>query len=161
MNLGIVCVESFLLIIVAALPLAFGLASVLRLRSLSWHTIMLATLPVWLIVGYALLHLGHQRLFVAWHRLQNTAVPQEGCVSYEPQFNRLLAKYSMSEDDFWAWVRTHPWGLSQVASPYEYDLQQLNIIEPAFSFCSEPAPNGAQLRVYYKTGVAYIAYYVN
>ena len=161
MNLGIVCIESFLLIIVAAFPLAFGLASVLRLKNSSWQTILLASLRLWLIVGYALLDLGHQRLYVAWHRLQNTAVPPEGCVSYEPQFNRLLAKYSMSEDDFLEWARTHPWGLSQAVSPNTNDLQQLDVIEPAFSFCSEPAPNGAQLRAYCKTGVAYIAYYVN
>ncbi len=161
MNLGIVCIASFLLIVVAAFLLAFGLVSVFRFTNVSWRTIMLASLPLWLIVGYALLDFGHQRLYVAWHRWQNAAVPPEGCIYYEPQFSRLLAKYSMTENDFLEWARAHPWGLCEDSSPNEHDLKQLGVNEPAFSFSSEAAPNGAQLRVVYKMGIAYIAYYAN
>ncbi|MEO8268631.1 MAG: hypothetical protein ABI557_02855 [Aureliella sp.] len=46
-------------------------------------------------------------------------------------------------------------------SPHEYDLKQLGLDDPALSFSNEAAPNGAQLRVYYKSGVAYIAYFAN
>ncbi|MCC7335030.1 MAG: hypothetical protein IT422_08035 [Pirellulaceae bacterium] len=161
MNLGVVSIESFLLIIVASFAIAFGLASLLRLKNVSWHTIVLVSLPLWLMIGFALLDFGHQRLYAAWHRWQNAVVPQQGCIYYDPQFNRLLAKYSMKEADFLTWTTNHPWRLEQDGSPREYDLKQFGVVDPEFSFSNEPAPNGAQLRVYYKSGVAYIAYYAN
>lgn len=161
MNLGIVYVESFLAIVGTALAIAFGLASLLRLKHVSWHTIALVSLPLWLIVGFTLLNFGQQRLYTVWHHWQNVAVPRQSCSYYDPQFNRLLAKYPMNESDFLEWARNHPWGLSQFDSPVEYDLEQLGVVDPQFSYSNEPAPNGAQLRVYYKSGVAYIAYYAN
>ena len=161
MNLGIVYIESFLLIVAASFVIAIGLASALRLKNVSWNTIVLASLPIWLVVGFGLLDFGQQRLYSAWHRWQNAAVPHQGCTYYDPQFNRLLAKYSMSEHDFLKWIKAHPWGLSPDGSPSEYDLEQLGFVDPEHSFSNDPAPNGAQLRVYYKSGVTYIAYYAN
>ena len=161
MNLGVVLIESFLLIVAGSFAIAFGVASLLRLKNVSWHTIVLVSLPLWLIVGFTLLDFGQARLYSAWHRWQNAAVPQQGCVYYDPQFNRLLAKYTMEEADFLAWAATHPWHLKQDRSPREYDLKQFGVVEPEFSFSNEPAPNGAQLRVYYKSGTTYIAYYAN
>ena len=161
MNLGVVYIESFLTIVLVSLFIAIGLASVLRFRDAPGHTIVLASLPLWLLVGFTLLSFGQQRLYTAWHRWQNAAVPHQGCIYYEPQFNRLLAQYSMSEHEFLEWAKNHPWGLQLDGSPSEYDLQHLGVVDPALSFSNAAAPNGAQLRVYYKSGIAYIAYFAN
>ncbi len=58
------------------------------------------TLPLWLAIGFFMLDIFHHRLFVVWHRYQNEAVPQQGCLTYDPDFYRLYATYQMSVEEW-------------------------------------------------------------
>ena len=111
MNLGLIYIQSFLLIVVASSFVAFALASMLRLRRVSWHLVVVAALPLWLAIGFFALSELHQPLFVVSHRWQNEAVPATGCLTYEAEFNRLYAAYRMNRDDFIDWVESHLWNL--------------------------------------------------
>lgn len=159
MNLGVIYFKTFAAIIVTSFILAMLVASFLRFRGCSWRTVFAAALPVWLAIGFLMLNLGHQRMFVAWHKWQNTALPQKGCLTYEPDFTRLYATYEMDRDNFEAWVTNHPWHLHVGDNGLlHHDGPQLGVDKPELSFETESAPNGKQLRVYYKSGIMYVSY---
>lgn len=98
-------------------------------------------------------------MFAAWHKWQNTAVPKDGCLTYEPDFSRLFATYEMSRDEFDEWVSNHAWRLHAGNNRLlRYDGLRLGFAEPELSFETDSTPNGKQLRVYYKSGVMYVSY---
>lgn len=159
MNLGDIYLKTFAAIIAISFVFAFTVASLLRFWRCSWRTIVLAALPIWLTVGFLSLNTSHQRLFVAWHKWQNTALPKTGCLTYEPDFTRLYATYTMTRDEFQAWVTNHPWQLHAGNNgSLHHDGPRLGFDEPELSFETDSAPNGKQLRVYYKSGIMYVAY---
>lgn len=159
MNLGDIYLKTFGALIVTSFVIAVAIASLLRFRSCSWRTIILAALPLWLIVGFFVLDTSHQRLFVAWHQWQNSALPKNGCLTYEPDFTRLYATYEMRREEFEDWVSEHPWGLQPGSNGLlHHDGPRLGFDAPDLSFESDMAPNGKQLRVYYKSGIMYVSY---
>ena len=159
MNLGSIYLKAFFAIIAITFVFALTVASLLRLRRCRWRTVVLAALPIWLIIGRLVLDTSHQRLFVAWHRWQNTALPQQGCLTYEPEFTRLYATYKMSRTEFQVWVNDHPWQLHAGDNGLlHHDGPRLGFDGPAFSFETDSAPNGKQLRVYYKSRIMYVSY---
>ncbi len=159
MNLGNIYLKTFAAIIAMSLVLALGVASLLRFRRVSWRTVILTSLPIWLLVGFLVLNTSHQRLFSAWHKSQNTLLPKNGCRTYEPDFTRLYATYSMNRGEFEAWVNNHPWQLHVGNSGLlHHDGPRLGFEEPDLSFETDFAPNEKQLRVYYKSGIMYVSY---
>ena len=159
MNLGDIYLKTLFALITTSLVLAVMVASLLRFRRCSWRTVILVALPIWLIVGFLVLNTAHQRLFVAWHRWQNTTLPNHGCLTYQPAFTRLYATYAMSRDEFETWVQDHPWRLHAGDNALlHHDGPHLGFDEPELSFETDSAPNGKQLRVYYESGIMYVAY---
>jgi hypothetical protein len=161
MNLGNIYLKTFAAIIAISFVLAVMVASLLRFRRCSWRTVVLSALPIWLMVGFFVLNTSHQRLFVAWHKWQNSALPKQGCLTYEPDFTRLYATYAMSRSEFETWVNDHPWRLHAGNNGLlHHDGPRLGFDEPELSFETDSAPNGRQLRVYYRSGIMYVAYNV-
>jgi len=159
MNLGDIYLKTFAAIIAISFFIAVIVASLLRLRRCSWRSVFIAALPLWLVIGFLAVNLGHKRLFVAWQKLQNVTLPQTGCVSYEPDFTRLYATYKMDRDEFTTWVANHPWQLHVGDNTLlHHDGPRLGLDDPELSFETESAPNGKQLRVYYKSGIMYVSY---
>jgi hypothetical protein len=159
MNLGDIYFKTFAVIVAVSFLLALALTSLLRLRKFSWQVVVYAALPVWLVLGYLLLDAYHQSCFVAWHRWQNTALPNQGCLTYEPELHRLYATYDMDRSDFEAWVRSHPWQLGAGSNGLlHHDGPRLGFDAPELSFETAMAPNGQQLRVYFKAGIVYVSY---
>lgn len=160
MNFGDIYLKSFAVIVGASFLIAVMIASPLRFwRRTSWQTVVLTALPIWLILGFLALDWGHRRLFVTWHRWQNTALPSDGCLTYEPSFARLYATYEMTRDEFKRWARNHPWELQPSGNELlPSDGPRLGLDSPELCFASEMGPNGKQLRVYYKTGTMYVSY---
>ncbi|MCU0718475.1 MAG: hypothetical protein MUC83_02130 [Pirellula sp.] len=117
------------------------------------------------VLGIALAYAGnsflHHDLFVRNHQSHNSFMPKEGCLTYEPSFGHLFASYAMSRNEFEQWVSIHPWKLK----PYdlalvEYDSKRLNFAAPEVAYATEMAPDGGQLRVYFRDGVMYVSYNV-
>jgi ABC-type Fe3+ transport system permease subunit len=73
---------------------------------------ILGTLVLGLPLSGLLLAVGQTPLFRVWHRSQNTVVPAEGCLTYEPTFFVLHATYRMDRKAFDAWANSHPWKLA-------------------------------------------------
>lgn len=122
---------------------------------------VLSTTLLFLILAYGANKLFHRDLFVWQHQRHNTLVPKSGCISYQPSFGHLFASYEMSRSEFEKWVTTHPMKLE----PYdgaiaEHDGRRLGFHEPELSYASEMAPNGGQMRVYFKNGTMYFSYNV-
>jgi hypothetical protein len=106
-----------------------------------------------------MLSLGHQQMFVAWHRWQNNVLPQKECLTYDPNFTRLYATYNMDRGSFETWVTSHPWQLHVGHNGLlHHDGPRLGVGQPELSFETERAPNGRQLRVYCKSGIMYVSY---
>lgn len=159
MNLGDIYLKTFAVIIAFSFVLAVMATSLLRLRQCSWRTIVLAAIPIWLAVGFLLLNLCHQPLFTAWHKLQNTTLPNHGCLTYEPDFTRLYATYRMTREQFETWVTNHPWQFHAGNNGLlHHDGPRLGMDGPELSFETESASNGKQLRVYFKLGTMYVSY---
>ncbi|MBC8872891.1 MAG: hypothetical protein H8E44_25940 [Planctomycetes bacterium] len=159
MNLGDIYLKTFAAIIGTSFVLALMVASLLRFRRCSWRTVILAALPIWVLLGFLILNTSHQRLFAAWHKSQNTALPKNGCRTYEPDFTRLYATYSLTRDEFEAWANNHPWQLHAGDNGLlHHDGPRLGFDEPELSFETDSAPNGKQLRAYYKSGIMYVSY---
>jgi hypothetical protein len=160
MNLGVVYIKSFLLIISVSFVFSFGIASLLRFfRRVSWQPIFAIAITIWLCIGFFGLNNWHEKLFNAWHRWQNEAMPSKGCITYEPDFTRLFATYRMTRPEFEAWVTSHPWKLNPGDNGLLYhDRGRLGFNSPELSFETETAPNGKQLRVYFESGIMYVSY---
>ena len=162
MNLGDIYLKTFAAIIAMTFLASLTVASLLRIWRFSWRSVIYAALPVWLALGFFILDTGHQGLFVAWHQWQNSVLPKHGCLTYEPDFYRLYATYEMTRQEFDIWVLDHPWHLrSGGNSLLHHDGPRFGLDEPEASFETDMAPNGKQLRVYYKSGKMYASYNSN
>ncbi|MFO0923981.1 MAG: hypothetical protein U0905_15990 [Pirellulales bacterium] len=162
MNLGVIHILSFGAIVVASFVISFAVASTIRWWRGSWPAVVYATLPLWLAIGFFMLDVFHHRLFVVWHRYQNEAVPQQGCLTYAPDFYRLYATYQMSVEELDRWVMHHPWQLQSAdvnVCPHDSERFGLEVSEKSYQ--TEMAPNGRQLRLYYKSGTLYVSYNSN
>ena len=160
MNLGAVWVDAFLAIAGVASLAGVLAAAALRLKA-RLHWAIVGLLAVVFAVLLTLLGnvFGHAHLFKAWHRDQNSAVPQSGCVTYEPWFGGLSAAYSMTRAEFEAWATGHSWGLTTCDLAHaDADRAVLSFGQPEAAFATPPAPDGGQLRAYYVKGTAYIFY---
>jgi len=165
MNLGEIYIKSGVAICIGACLLTLLIVLILRFVKKTRRCTLFMTFcllaPVLSVVGD---HFGHGPLFVAWHRAQNTLLPESGCLTYKPSFFRLYATYRMSRAEFEDWATHHPWQLVPMDEggfplpPQE--VENLGLERPEAAYASEPAPNGRQLRVYYAKGTMYVAYYV-
>ena len=162
MNLGVVFFETSGEISTAAFWIAVFLTALLRflkririrwlIASLLFSTIALN------YIGHKLFHLEN---FKTRHQAQNIWVPQHGCITYEPSPGQLFASYTMSSEEFEKWVAEHPFGMSQYdLGLMDSDSVRLGFSEPEAAYATEMAPNGKQLRVYYKNGRMYLSYNV-
>lgn len=162
MHLGDIYIKTFFLLTAIAFGIAIAGSLVLR----SWKRISAGRLFVLsLAVGVFLAYIGnsrfHRDLFVSWQQSQNEWVPQIGCLSYEPSFGHLYATYSMSRDEFERWVESYPAEMSSYdTSFFVHDSERLGFGDPEVAYATEMAPNGNQLRVYFKDGVMYLSYNV-
>lgn len=162
MNLGLVYLLSFLAILTISLIVALMLACILRIWSFAWSTIFSAALLLWFVLGLFALESFHQPVFAFWHRMQNKSLPREQCLTYDPSFYRLYASYRMSPETFEFWISTHDWNLHPADNVMHLDDgEKLKLDSPEKSFATESAPNGKQLRIYYRSGVMYAAYNSN
>lgn len=161
MNLGDIYLKTFLVLTATAFALSFVVASLLRIRRrVSWSGVVCIGLLLGGCGAVIACRVFHQTLFVAWHKTQNEAVPSSGCITYEPDFTRLYATYEMTRTEFDAWIANHPWKLKPgINGPLNEDGLRFGITEPDASFETEMAPNGKQLRVYFKSGIMYLAYH--
>ena len=160
MHLGDIYIKTFFLISAVAFGIAIASSFLLR----SWKRINAGWLfALSLVVGLSLAYAGnsqfHRDIFVRWQQSQNKWVPQKGCLTYEPSFGRLYATYSMSRDEFERWTASYPAEMS----PYDmsflvHDSERLGFSDPEVAYATEMAPNGNQLRVYFKDGVMYLSY---
>jgi hypothetical protein len=162
MNLGDVYLKTVLLISGVSFCVCLAGAIVWRLwREVPWRVVWLTTFCAGCVVAPTANSFLHRRVFISWHRGQNEYVPKTGCVTYEPSFFRLYASYRMDRETFDDWVANHPWRLlpfdGEVPS---YDGQRLGFESPDVALATEMAPNGRQLRVYFKDGMMYLSYYV-
>lgn len=162
MNLGEVFIETAFVICLVACLLALSVALILRyMKRTRWFvSLTVFVVLVSVLVGGGL-YFGHSPLFAAWHRFRNNVLPRTDCLTYEPSFFRLYATYRMSRAEFDAWIARHPWHLTpcderQIASQ---DAEQLGFAQPDAAYASEPAPNGRQLRVYFKNDTMYVSYW--
>ncbi|GAB5406149.1 MAG: hypothetical protein Aurels2KO_43800 [Aureliella sp.] len=127
----------------------------------TWRSICLAALPLWLVIGFCGLEYLHQPLFVALHQGQNTSLPSEGCLSYEPSFGRLFASYRMSREELDRWVSSFPVKMEPYDNAFlDFDAERLGFTDAEASYATPMASNGNQLRVYYSEGVMYVSYNV-
>ena len=168
MNLGDIYLKTFLVLTTMALVLSCLLALVLsRLvasllrfrRRVSWADVLCFGFLLGCFVAFTANMLLHRPLFVAWHKAQNDAVPTTGCLTYDPHFTRLYATYQMTRTEFDTWVANHPWELRPGDNGLlHHDGPEFDLGEPDASFETEMAPNGRQLRVYFKSGIMYVSY---
>ncbi len=161
-GLGEAYINVFLWITVCGFAVAVVVAVIIRLLfrvRLGW---CLLIAPV---LGIALAYAGnsyfHHDLFVRSHQSHNSFMPKEGCLTYEPSFGHLFASYAMSRDEFKQWVSLHPWKLKPYDMAFvDQDSKRLNFAEPEVAYATEMAPDGGQLRVYFRDGVMYVSYNV-
>ncbi|XZE42797.1 hypothetical protein SH467x_002331 [Pirellulaceae bacterium SH467] len=162
MNLGLIYLCSMMAILVATYGVALLLASILKVWRWGWGTVAFVAIPIWFFLGVFCLDSYLPSVFSGWHRWQNGALPREHCLTYEPSFYRLYASYRMSPEAFDSWVATHDWSLHAVENGLHVnDGEKLKLDNPERTYATEPAPNGKQLRVYYRSGVMYVAYNSN
>lgn len=161
-GLGETYINVFLWLAAAGFAIATILVAMIRLLTrarMLWCVILTFLLGPFL--AYAANSLFHHDLFVRRHQSLNKLVPQEGCLRYEPSFGHLFASYTISQEDFERWVAKHPWGLDPYdLSLVDHDSKRLNFTSPDLAYATEMAPNGGQLRVYFKDGVMYLSYNV-
>ena len=158
MNLGQTSINAFLVLGLTGTGLALALcvvvAMIFRRRRLLMMFFLLGPVFAWLAVS-----LFHESLFVRWHQAQNRLVPTEyPCLLYQPTFNALWAEYSMTTEEFDAWVQSHPWSLKTLDEPLPFDQEKMGETLPEKMVATEPAPNGKQLRAYHADGKTFIFY---
>ena len=160
MNLGDIYLKTFLALTAGSLVLSCLLVSLLRFwRRVPWVDILWIGCLLGCFAAIVANTSLHRRLFVSWHRAQNDAVPATGCVTYEPDFTRLYATYRMTRPEFDAWIANHPWKLKPGDNGLlHHDGPRFGLDEPDAGFETEMAPNGRQLRVYFKSGIMYVSY---
>jgi hypothetical protein len=164
MNLGDICLKSAFVLIACGLILGAILTVVFLLakrKRVHLSTILLGTVLIGSPLCCLGLYFGHAPLFRAWHRIQNDAVPAEGCLTYEPTFFLFHATYEMDRQAFDTWVASHPWKLA----PFEpdaifefHDGPYFGLEKCEAVYESPRGPKGNNLRVYYNKGIAYISY---
>lgn len=161
MNLGSTYLIVFLAIVVASLGASVLLVTPLRWRGWSWRTVLLIALPIWLVFGFFSLDQFQQSVFTVVHRTQNTILPREGCLRYEPSPGHLYAAYSMTREEFERWVADCSVEMERYDnSLVEFDSKRLGFEDPEVSYATPMAANGKQMRVYYAGGVMYVSYNV-
>ena len=160
MNLGDIYLKTFLALTGMAFLLSFLMASLLRIRRrASWGTVFGIGCSVGIFAAFFANMSLHRPLFVSWHKAQNDAVPTTGSLTYEPDFFELNATCQMTRPEFDAWVGSHPWNLEPGDNSFlHHDGPSFGLSEPEASFETEMAPNGRQLRVYFKSGIMYLSY---
>jgi len=162
MNLGVIYINTFIDITLSALAIALVTTILIRLlKNLSILFVFAMFLGLSLVFVYFGNDLYLEQMFVHRHKAQNIWVPQDGCITYEPSPGDLFASYSMSRDEFDNWVGTHPFQLSEGGGELlDFDTERLGFTTPDVIYETEMAPNGKQLRVYFKDGTMYLSYNV-
>ncbi|MEO9933806.1 hypothetical protein [Rhodopirellula bahusiensis] len=167
MNLGDIYIKTFLAISALGICAAvFAALLICRLRKRRVGPVVgLALLASVFIVP--LLNVAfHRSLFVKWHQSQNLMVPSTGCRSYDPDFMTLQASYSMSKSDFVSWAESHPGNMRLYSFRDEkgnlelIDEKRLGFVDAELIYATEMAPNGRQLRAYFRDGIMYLSYNV-
>ena len=149
-----------LIIVGISLLVAVAFAGLLKvLCRISRAKAALVAMGIWVAATVMGLAAGQQRLFAVLHQRQNDKLPQQDCLSYQPEFARLYASYRMTQQEFDAWVSSHPWKLSEGSDHLHIDGPALGLENPEQMFSSRPRSNGAQMRVYFKSETMYAAYY--
>jgi hypothetical protein len=111
------------------------------------------------VAGVSLNYKYHGIVFSAWHQSQNRFVPNSGNITYCPEFSRLYATYEMTLPQFHQWAATHPWKLNlSSGEAFSHDFEIMRFDNPEASYSTEMAPNGKQLRVYFKSDIMYLSY---
>jgi hypothetical protein len=160
MNLGQIFFQTFLVLLVAP-TLASILVLFLFRRKLSSYFSTFALLCIFLgpCIGVGVNYKYHRVVFSFWHQWQNQFVPQSGGITYDPDFSRLYATYKMTLPQFQEWAATHPWKLNlSSGESFGHDFEIMGFDNPEASYSTEMAPNGKQLRVYFKSDIMYLSY---
>jgi hypothetical protein len=164
MNLGDIYLKSASVLLGGGLFLGL-LATVtfllFRRKQIRIGLLMLGTLLVGLPLSGLLLAVGQTPLFRVWHRSQNTVVPSEGCLTYEPTFFRLHATYRMDRKAFDDWASSHPWKLAScdpVNCLPSNVSSYFGLTECEAAYESPRGPKGNCLQAYYKNGIVYVFY---
>lgn len=162
MNLGQTYIDAFLHIAMLSVLATIVLVALLRIvKRVHIAKLVAIGLVLFGAVTVTANKLFHRQLFVDLHKSQNTLVPATGCLTYEPSFGHLFASYSMDHAAFDSWVSEHPWPMTDYDNSLQrFDEDRLGFTEPHTALATEMAPNGNQLRVYYKSGVMYLSYNV-
>ncbi len=143
----------------AAAVVAILMARVLFRVRFQWCLLITPILGITL--SYTGNSLFHRDLFVRRHQSNNSLMPQQGCLTYEPSFDKLFASYRMTRSEFEQWVSNHPWKLKPYDMSFvEFDAERLGFSKPDVAFATEMADDGGQLRVYFKDDTMYVSYNV-
>jgi hypothetical protein len=162
MNLGDVYIKSAVVICASACLLSLLIALIVRHAK---KTRLAASLLIFAVSAFVLCvagcYFGHGPLFAAWHRSQNTVLPSEGCLTYQPSFFRLRATYRINRGQFDNWAMHHPWQLAPMSDAEipSCDVETFGLGRPEAAYVSKQCTNGQQLRVYYANGTMYVGYY--
>lgn len=112
--------------------------------------------------GSVLLNIGlHDYVFRTWHQRQNMVVPQAvPCLSYEPAMEGLEASYRMTEEQFLAYVTSHPWQLLPTERVLFRQSGKLVTEYGGLKYATDMSKSsrGAQLRAYHDGTTAYVSY---
>tara|TARA_R110002049_G_scaffold27283_1_gene93843 strand:- start:104 stop:595 length:492 start_codon:yes stop_codon:yes gene_type:complete len=162
MNLGQTYIDAFLYVAKLSAVASIVLVVLLRLwKRIDTSKLIAIGLGLFVAATFTANKLFHRQLFVDWHKSQNTMVPATGCLTYEPSFGHLFATYSMNRADFDSWVAEHPWPMATYDDSLQrFDEDRLGFAEPDVALATEMAPNGNQMRVYFKSDVMYLSYNV-
>ncbi|GAA5504566.1 hypothetical protein [Novipirellula caenicola] len=129
---------------------------VLKRVRLGW--LVVSAFALWLTLTYAGVKLFHHENFVRLHQSHNDYVPNTGCITYEPSFGHLFASFSMSRDEFDAWVANFPVPMFKYDDALQhFDEDRLGFTEPEAAFATESGSNGGQTRAYFKDKVMYLS----
>jgi hypothetical protein len=164
MNLGVIYIKTAIAIVASGIAvgaMATAIFLVAKKNRILSPTFFFGTPVIGILLGCVGLAVFQEPLFRTWHRLQNEAVPAEGCVTYEPSFWCLHAIYQMDRQSFDRWVASHPWGLAPCESDSIFELHDgpyfgLSACDAIYE--SPRGPKGNNLRVYYRNGMAYLSY---
>lgn len=162
MNLGQVYIEAFLVIATAAILIAVTLSVFLYLfgnqRIRPWCA--WTGCVIWLFLTVAGNIQYHKKLFTALHKLQNSVLPNSGCLYYEPTVTTLHAVYKLNANELEDWIKGNPWKLHEAPRSYllRSDERHFGSFKPDLSFETDMSESGRQLRVYYKNGIVYVSY---
>jgi len=160
MNLGQIYFQAFVVLMVTPTVASMLLLCLFR-RKLSSYFSTLALLSIFVgpAFGVCLNYKYHGLVFSAWHQWQNQFVPQSGCITYDPDFSRHYATYKMTLPQFHEWAATHPWKLNlSSGESFGHDFEIMGFDNPEASYSTEMAPNGKQLRIYFKLDTMYLSY---